>query len=129
MHPFIETVKESLGTMVKIRAMYINNEDELLRNCDDYRIHNRIFEIYSRDTPETLVLILYKLKIIEEEEAYGQHNVNSVLLNFCRYETALEIMDAYYDYYKQENVHVLVEKLVQLTAEMQDCMNNLQLVA
>jgi hypothetical protein len=128
MNKFIETVRNDLEVMMRIRQEYIECEDELLHNSDDTSIHNRIFEIYSKDVPEILVHILFKLRLSDEDEAYGQHTVSSVFKNFWRHKAIDEILDGYNTYYKSEKVQILVDELDRLTKEMQGCLSNLQAV-
>jgi hypothetical protein len=129
MKAFIETIANCLERMIRVRQSYFDNEDELLRKCNDYKIHNRLFAIYSKDTPETLVHILYKLKLTEEDDSYGQHNVSSVLKNFWNPAKAAIINRAVNFYYKKENVEVLVEKVEHLADEMEKCFNYMQVAA
>jgi hypothetical protein len=120
----IDQLKDNLSTMMVIRAELINRQDQLFTEANHF-LQERIFTIYSKEAPSTLVQLLYSMKLIEENEAYGQHTVSSVFFNFAATENIILIETAFANYYDKQ-LQNLIQKIADMTNEMQDCYDALQ---
>ncbi len=123
MHSFIESISDSLETMIKTRQEFFDNYDYLVHSSDDQKVPQRLCEIYNVEASEVLVEIVSKLKLSETDLDDDRHNVISVVKNFWHPEKIKVILKAYYSYHDNAEIQALVNKVENLALEMQECLN------
>lgn len=122
----INYFKNHLGKLIDGRDSYLHDKSSFAIKTN-YKIHNRIFEIYQVEVPEVLGQIWRRLELATNEEQMGRYQIRNVYLDLCSAEKSALITQAFNSHYNEIYFKLLTEEFEKLSKEMAACLKNLKI--